>query len=130
MASKGITRATRKGCPNHPIDLKRRLAALACRPETSVAKLALAHGLNANLLFKWRRQYRAGKFGALTGDSLITDARPTLLPVVAARPGPAPIIGSDRATIEIVLGNATLRLVGDVSPGTLNTVLDCLAGRP
>nr|WP_249172042.1 transposase [Burkholderia vietnamiensis] len=46
-------RASRKGCPNHPIDFKRRSAELACEPGVSVSKLALEHGLNANQLFRW-----------------------------------------------------------------------------
>jgi transposase len=64
MATAGTRRPTRKGCPNHPIEFKRGLAAAACDPEVSVAKLALEHGVNTNLLFRWRRQYRMGMFGA------------------------------------------------------------------
>ncbi len=52
LATNGITRVTRKGRPNYPVDLKRHLAALACEPGISVAKLALDHGINANLLCK------------------------------------------------------------------------------
>ena len=63
LATNGITRVTRKGRPNYPVDFKRHLAALACEPGISVAKLAFEHSLNANLLFKWRRHYRAGLFG-------------------------------------------------------------------
>ena len=51
-------RVTRKGRPNHPLEFKRRLAAVACDAAVSVAKLALEHGVNANLLFKWRRLSR------------------------------------------------------------------------
>jgi len=132
LTSTGNTRATRKGCPNHPIDFKRRLAALACQPETSVAGLALAHGINANLLFKWRRQYRVGKLGmprpedVLTGDS----PSPRLLPVTLSMAASAPALGRECAAIEIALPNATLRITGEVSPAALNNVLDCLARRP
>ena len=52
---------TRKGTPNHPIEFRRELAKLACEPGVSVARLALDHGLNTNLLFKWRRAYQAGQ---------------------------------------------------------------------
>src|SRR4029077_20111678 len=65
-------RASRKGCPNHPIEFKRQLAALACEPNVSVAKLALKHGLNANLLFRWRRQYRSGDFGTPAPEEPMT----------------------------------------------------------
>jgi len=46
----------------------------ACTPGTSVAKLALEHGVNTNLLFKWRREYRAGKFGAPNPAHKVTEA--------------------------------------------------------
>ncbi len=32
----GARRATRKGCPNHPIEFKRAVAAAACDPQVSV----------------------------------------------------------------------------------------------
>lgn len=133
MATEAIKRVSRKGCPNHPIDLKRRLAALACEPEVSVAKLALTHGINANLLFKWRRQYRAGKFGAIAPAGAAGMAPPSLarlLPVVAAPSADAARV-ADRTPpcIEIVLGAATVRVCGEVSGTALRTVLDCLALR-
>lgn len=130
MATEEIKRRSRKGCPNHPIDLKRRLASLACEPDVSVAKLALTHGLNANLLFKWRRQYRAGRFGTVAPD----DSRRTL-PAVATQW--VPVITSpcaehardvDRAPpcIEIILGDTRIQVRGEVSRSALETVLACL----
>jgi transposase len=53
----------RAGRPNYPVEFKRRLAVESCEPEISVAKPALRNGLNTNMLFKWRREYRAGKLG-------------------------------------------------------------------
>lgn len=134
LTTTGIARATRKGCPNHPIDFKRQLAALACAPNVSVAKLALKHGVNANLLFKWRRQYRAGKFGAPLTEQAITatgsEAAPQLLPALTASEPRA--VRSALATIseiEIALGHATVRVRGAVDARMLTTVLDCLAAR-
>ncbi|MGZ9710019.1 transposase [Glaciimonas sp. GNP009] len=66
----------RKGRPNYPVDFKRRLAAAACEAGVSVSKMAMANGVNANMAFKWRREFRAGLFG----DAPQT--MPTLLPVV------------------------------------------------
>ena len=77
----------RTGRPNYLIEFKRRLAVEACEPEISVAKLALRYGLNANILFKWRRQYRAGLFGTHSSGCQ-TDETPLFLPVVtSATPG-------------------------------------------
>jgi transposase len=39
----------------HDPDLKRRVLAECDAPGASVAQVALAHGLNANLVHKWRR---------------------------------------------------------------------------
>jgi transposase len=133
LATEAIKRASRKGCPNHPIDLKRRLAALACEPEVSVAKIALTHGINANLLFKWRRQYRAGKFGAVApavAAGMATPLPAKLLPVVATSSADvARDAGRTPSCIEIVLGPATVRVCGEVNSAVLRTVLDCLALR-
>lgn len=133
LATEAVKRASRKGCPNHPIDLKRRLAALACEPDVSVAKLALTHGINANLLFKWRRQYRAGKFGTRAPEGAAGMAPPALarlLPVVTpARAGTARDAERAQPCIEIVLGDALVRVCGEVSSAALRTVLDCLASR-
>ena len=138
MATNGITRVTRKGRPNYPIDFKRRLAALACEPGISVAKLALEHGINANLVFKWRRHYRAGWFGEprpahhATPDPCMGEG-PKLLPVMTVSPTVGqPIVPKDvkpAAALEIVIGDATVRVLGEVSRDALRTVLDCLAER-
>lgn len=132
LATIGRVRVTRKGCPNHPIDFKRRLAGLACEPGVSVAKLALEHGVNANLLFKWRRHYRAGKFGMPLTEHIATEM-PQLLAVLTTVPmlpqEAAPSAGGPRAEIEIILSGATVRVRGAVDAPMLTTVLDCLAAR-
>jgi len=136
----GTRRPTRKGCPNHPIEFKRGLAAAACDPGVSVAKLALEHGINTNLLFRWRRQYRMGMFGAPdpTHAQLPVIASPadvppraegsvTLLPVqmpdMEIDPAPAP------ASIEVVFACATVRISGAPEAVIVRTVLDTLARR-
>ena len=132
MATDSVMRASRKGCPNHPIELKRQLAALACEPNVSVAKLALKHGLNANLLFRWRRQYRSGDFGTSASEEPMEIEPPqhaaalTLLPVVKSTCKSKVGSAAGRCVIEIVLADVTVRLQGDVSPVALRTVLDCL----
>lgn len=138
LATTGINRVTRKGRPNYPIDFKRQLSALACEPGISVAKLALEHGINANLLFKWRRRYRAGWFGEprpahqVALQPPVGDG-PQLLPVMTMPPpGGAPLASKDTtpaAVLEIVIGGATVRIFGEISRTALRTVLDCLAER-
>lgn len=61
----------RKGRPNYPVDFKQRLAKAACEPGVSVSKLAQQHGINANMLFKWRRDLRAGLLAASGSQSAL-----------------------------------------------------------
>jgi transposase len=121
-----VRQGTRKGRPNYSTDFKRRLAVAACAPNVSVSKLALGHGVNANMVFKWRRQYRAGLLGA--------DAEPAFLPVAVemtpsresvpvAADVPAPVGGG---TIEITIGGAVVRVQGEIDARVLRTVIRSL----
>lgn len=86
----------------------------------SVAKMALAHGVNANLLRKWITQ-------GLGHASL-----PTLLPVTTRAPllPTAPYLQpSASGTIELLVAGTTIRLHGAVSREALQVALDCLATR-
>src|SRR5258708_35603519 len=42
------------------VEEKCRIVEQTLKPGASVARVALAHGVNANLLFTWRRRYRQG----------------------------------------------------------------------
>lgn len=42
---------------------KRRIVEQTLEPDASVAKVARAHGVNANRVFAWRRQHRQGLLG-------------------------------------------------------------------
>lgn len=100
---------------------KRALIEAALLPGVSVARLALDHAVNANLLRKWIRAYQAKQ----TESSRVLQRSVALLPVVATEP-PAP---SPETLIEIALGDATVRLRGAVDAQQLRTVIDCLARR-
>ena len=58
---------------------------------TSAASVALAHGVNANLLLRWRREYEMGAFGAVSQAAFV----PVELSVAAQtlEPAPSPQIG-------------------------------------
>ena len=124
--------SNRKGRPNYDPAYKRQVAIAACESNVSVAKLAQAHGLNPNMVFKWRREYRAGLLsnGGAEATVLLPVTLPTEVkaeaskaPAVAANPeGPA----RDAASIEIELNGARVRLTGRVDPVQLRLVLRCL----
>lgn len=123
----------RRGRPNYPLEFKRRLAVEACEPGVSVAKLALRYGLNTNMVFKWRRQYRAGQSDPHC-DARATSTQPLFLPVIAGPAQGKPIATKAAATkqsgyIEIIRGQTSIRVCGDVTASALHLVLDCLAAR-
>lgn len=130
------TRASsRKGRPNYAPEYRRQVAIAACEPNVSVAKLAQAHGLNPNMVFKWRRQYRAGLLDKAGGEKTVL--LPVALPLdpvsdVPAVPAPTmeptepvrePAVASG---IEIELNGARVRVTGTVDPVQLRLVLRCL----
>ncbi|ELP5685343.1 transposase [Salmonella enterica] len=58
--------AVRKKSPNYPVEFKIKMVELSHRPDISVAQLAREHGINDNLLFKWRQYWREGKLRPLS----------------------------------------------------------------
>ena len=115
----------------HSEALKRDLIERSLQPGASVSALAQEHGINANLLFNWRRLHlRAQSDGGGAVDA------PTLLPVavvpdVPTSPStsPRPATASPRApagAIEIEIGGARVRLRGTVDDASLLSVLRAL----
>jgi transposase len=77
LNTEGPKRTDRKGIPNHPLEFRRAIARLASEPGISVARLAMEHGLNTNLVFKWRRALRAGEYDPVDLLSVRIDAPAT-----------------------------------------------------
>ena len=61
----------------HPVEKKRRIVEESLLPNTSVARVARAHGVNANQVFYWRKQFQQGLLGPAPSPA-------TLLPVQIA----------------------------------------------
>jgi transposase len=121
----------RKGRPNYPVEFKRRLAAAACEAGVSVSKLAMANAVNANMIFKWRRELRAGLFDDAPGG--VTKLLPVVLAgtpvevgsVVATAPR-SPSAGTAVAVIEIVIADAVVRVHGSADAAVLTTIFQSL----
>lgn len=117
---------SRKGRPNYDREFRRRLAAAACEPGASVAKLARENGINANMLFTWRRRYRE-QLQAQTTTSLISVAVVDETPAQrVTMPSDARAVGNrtTRAgTIEIRFGEVVVKVDGIVDADTLRVVL-------
>ena len=97
---------------------KRRIVEETLAPGASVARVARAHGINANQVFGWRRLYLTGKLG---------EQRPgvKLLPVRVGESSPAPaaieagstgFAQAQASTIHIELKHVQIRIEGDLPP--------------
>jgi transposase len=103
---------------------RRQIVEEALASGASVARVAQAHGVNANLVFTWRKRYR----NQLAGST-------ALLPVKITSPGApgesataeVPARGGTKSgsgtIIHITVGKAQIRIEGDVDRETLRVVL-------
>ena len=66
MAQPVISDSTQRTYQRHSPDQKRRIVEESLRPGASVARVARAHGVNANQVFNWRKQFREELLGAVT----------------------------------------------------------------
>ena len=104
-------------------DAKRRLVEACLQPGVSVARMALIHSLNANLLRKWITEHQAARKPS---------AGAALIPVVAIKP---PVTSCavrsviPESVIEIAVGDCTIRVRGAVDAPQLSAVMDCLLAR-
>jgi len=107
---------------------KRRIVEETLVEGASVARVARAHGVNANQVFGWRRLYLAGRLG---------DRKPgmKLLPVRVSESVPAPLPMERRSadlakpqtgTIHIELRQAQVRIEGSADPALVRVLLECL----
>ncbi|HGC2035765.1 TPA: IS66-like element accessory protein TnpA, partial [Escherichia coli] len=118
---------------NFPYEFKIALVEQSLQPGACVAQIARENGINDNLLFNWRHQYRKG--GLLPSGKNM----PALLPVtLTPEPDnkiPAPAqepeqinTPSDSLCCELVLLAGTLRLKGKLTPALLQTLIREIKG--
>jgi transposase len=111
------------------VEEKRRIVEEALQPGASVARVARAHGVNANQLFGWRRLYQQGRLERKV-------ATPSLLPVrviggvvtEAERSTGTPTRRTPSGVIHIELPKGQLRIAGRVDAEALCVVLEKLLG--
>lgn len=106
---------------------KRRIVEESFRPETSVARVARAHGVNANQVFGWRRLYQRGRLGGNGRAAQPAELLPVTITDSPAAPLPAPTRSTVPAgTIQLQLPKGRLRIEGAVDAESLRLVLECL----
>jgi transposase len=106
------------------IDRKRQIIAESFEPGASVADVARRHGVNANLLFTWRRQQGVAKLaGSQEGPQLVP------VTIAAERVSSVPAVTSvPVGRMEIVLGAGERIIVGaDVDTTALARVIKALS---
>ena len=110
---------------------KRELVERCLRPDASVSGIALENGINANVLFRWRREHVRGTTRAKVPDA----AHAVLVPVNVAAEVAQPVPEATPATtskpvgiIEIDIGGARVRLHGQVDESNMRCVLRTLRG--
>jgi transposase len=107
---------------------KRHIVELTMAEGASVARVAQDHGLNANLVFNWRRLYLTGRLGSREEAKLLpvrVSQESSALAAISLREGclsPAAATG----TIHIQLHQAQVRLEGSADPMLLRVLLECL----
>ncbi len=129
---KDQTRVSGRIRRQHDRSFKDELIAQSLVPGASVAGIAMKAGINANLLFKWRREHvRAMAVSAATAATLLpvcvipeTGSPSTVKPPV--RVGPAINRSSPPGVIEVEIAGAQLRLRGAVDETALSSVLRAL----
>jgi transposase len=133
IARKGVRRRSYEAA------FKRHLVELSLVPGASVAKIALDHRLNANILFKWRRHHlrELARSAPAPGAGLlpvtVTEPEPRAREVPAQALGSAsrgrtrPAAGGGVIEIDLPLGR--VRLTGAVDVAALRVVIEALSQR-
>jgi len=107
---------------------KQRIVGEALAEGASVARVARAHGVNANLVFNWCRLYRAGRLGRRSEAKLlpVRVATDSSTPPSASWPEPGSLQASSAGTIHIQLQHAQVRVESGANPVLLRVLLECL----
>jgi transposase len=106
---------------------KRRIVEESFQPGSSVARVARAHGINANQVFSWRRLYQRGRLGGNVRAAPAAELLPVTITDSLSAPIPTPTASSLPAgTIQLQLPRGRLRIEGAVDPHCLRVVLECL----
>jgi transposase len=109
------------------VEEKRRIIEETLVPGASVARVARAHGVNANQVFGWRQLYRQGRLERKEDTPSLLPVRVTSAAVAeAARPVPTTAKRAPSGVIHLELPKGQLRIAGRVDAEVLRVVLEKL----
>lgn len=113
-----------------PSDDKIRIVVESFTPGTNVSDVARRHGMSPQQLFAWRREARAmfAETAEVAATPTLPEQPPAFAQVVLAAPAappsaPAASKGNAPGTIEIVIGDATVRVIGQVATEIITAAL-------
>jgi len=110
------------------VEEKRRIVEETLAEGASVARVARAHGVNANQVFGWRKLYLAGRLGGRGAIKLLPVSVSENSPPLATLPKVEGSGSSLSGTIHIELRLAQVHIEGSADPGLLRVLLECLRG--
>jgi transposase len=111
---------------------KRQIVEETLAEGASVARIARAHGINANQVFGWRKLYLAGRLGGASRaikllPVKVSESSPPLATTSSQEcSGAVDFAKSTPGTIDIELRHAQVRIEGSADPGLLRVLLECL----
>src|SRR5260370_42081474 len=112
------------------LEEKRRIVEETLAEGTSVAQVARAHGVNANLVFNWRRGYQAGLLGGCDRAKLlpvkVTPESSSRWTGPLREPGSWSSSSSSVGAIHMQLQDVQVRIEGSADPVLLRVLLECL----
>lgn len=114
----------------YTVDFKRQVVQESMASGASIARVAMAHGLNANQLHNWRWQYRRGDFGPLAETPALLPVHINALPAAPRRERVGHQQSNNSAIedgrIELHLGNARILVHGAADLQTLRCMIEML----
>ena len=123
----------RGGRRHHERAFKEDLVRQSLEPGASVSAIALRTGVNANMLFKWRRELRRAEAHAAAASTVLlpVELEPSTevmtMPAAVAPPALPPSKPAQRnGVIELEIGGVQMRVRGSVDEASLRSVLRAL----
>ena len=116
---------TRKTRRVYSRKFKREVVARCLEPGASVSAIALAHGINANVIRKWLPRQKLAAARALA--TMLPVTIQSAAPIGTSKPRIDVGQSARRAPIELTLGAATVRLPHGFDPLELRNIVQILA---
>lgn len=103
----------------YSVEFKRQVVQESFAPGASIARVAMAHGINANLLHTWRWQYRRDIASGVAGEA-------ALVPVRLSPCASSPNASAGQGRIEVIFESARVVVDGNADGATLRHIFDLL----